>query len=137
MSVWDKDTAGSDDSLGDGIVEISALPVGQETFFLVELFGGESGENIHGVIDDKVQPMGQNIASVTAQNAIGGEAGKLAGHIIKKIPQGKENKNKGTIALGITLSSPLGSSQPAPMQRSIPTREISVVEGANDLGCPP
>merc|ERR1711879_232798 len=135
VSVWDKDHAGSDDSLGDGIIVVENLPVGEEMFFLVPLVGGESGENIHGVIDDKVQPVGQNIAAVSAETAIGGQTGKIVGHVIQKIPKGKGDKNKGTVAVGITLTSPLGCDEPTALSRSLPAHdEVSVVERETDLG---
>jgi len=137
LSVWDKDTAGHDDSLGDGIVELAGLPVGKEVFFLVKLVGGDSGENLHEAISDNVQPVSQNIAAIGVQNAIGGEAGKLVGHVIKKIPQGEEDKNCGTVAVGVLVASPLGNHNPAQIQRSIPATSVPEVEQQLDRGCPP
>lgn len=137
LSVWDKDLAGSDDSLGDGIVDLSTLPVGQEVFFLVHLVGGDSGENVHSLVDSKIQPVGQNVASVAAENAIGGQAGKVAGHLIKIIPQDKEDKNKGTVAIGITLSTPLGNGNPAQISRCLPADgPVTVEERSIDFGSP-
>jgi len=137
LSVWDRDKAGSDDSLGDGSVSLTHLPIGQEMFFAARLVGGESGENLQSVVSDNMQPVGQNIAAVTASNAIGGEAGKLAGQLIKKIPQGKENRNKGTVIVGLTLSSPLGSNEASPAYRGLPAdTPVPVVESEDECGSP-
>jgi len=148
VTCWDNDRGPSeDDQMGEAVIDPSLLQVGQETFCIVRLTGGGRGENISAIINDEAAPLSQNIAAFSAEAAIGGPAGKLAGSVIQKIPGGEEeDDNKGTICLGLTLSEPLGdgtpsptlpgtpSSNPRPYKAPPPTGQEESHGGLEDLG---
>merc|ERR1712137_7540 len=125
ISAWDNDRAGHDDSLGDAILDISDLPVGKEVFCLVRLVGGGGGENFQEIMGS-LAPLTNDIASYSAQAAIGGSSGKAVGQVIQMLPDSEEeNPNKGTIGLGLQLHRPLGDGEPSSTARAGPSSGLS------------
>ena len=54
LEVYDHDTVGSDDSLGDAKIPLKDLVMGQEKIMWVKLEGGEMGENVVGMASGEV-----------------------------------------------------------------------------------
>lgn len=91
VNVFDKDLIGKDDSLGVAKVDLSGLREGQPVVMLVRLKGGDSGENIGNILEDKV---GGGLSQG------GSVPGKVAGQLLAG-----EKPNHGVLTLTLLLFS--------------------------------
>ena len=89
VEVFDKDQIGSDDSLGKGIVQLDGLMQGQEKQVMVNLQGGDVGENV------------MMMAQQQLMGYVGGLLGKKKTAATQATP-GKPVPNKGIVRLSIT-----------------------------------
>ena len=103
VHVFDKDVIGKSDSLGVAKIDLAGLQLGVQSVVLVRLLGGDDGENIIKIIEQKLD------SGLEQQSSIGG---KLAGSLIDST-----SSNIGVLTLGLTLLNQ--SSDPIPSVRSL------------------
>lgn len=118
FQVFDKDTFGSDDSLGAVKCFLHGINEGQEQVRLLKLYGGEHGSNLQAAFGKQSKSAKQtattSVASQAAINATGNEsAGKVVGKFFKKVQDLGANsapksdlEEKANIELGNQLTRP-------------------------------
>lgn len=117
FQVYDKDTFGSDDSLGAVQFHLHGMQEGNEIYKVFKLYGGEYGSNVQAALQKQSKSAKKNattaVATETATNVTGNAtAGKLMGklmHHAQKLgeatakPDLEEQQN---IQLGINSTTP-------------------------------